>query len=397
MKTPEIIGKNIQKQMDEHSITALELAKLIGITRQTLANYLTGESVIDSEKLSILSKYFNKPFDYFFQEVETKLSFMFRATNPKENMDTKSLLKIQSYIEKYFKLSRTINESIIYVPEQYNLTIKYNSKTVSIEDPALKFSELNYKLPADLENTLEVIAYEQRRKLGAEESIGSEIVSSLETAGIKILFKKIDNLNLFAMSAYNIDKGFFILVNDHPSISEERKLFSLVHEYAHLILHRDCYSSNHEYGDYGSKKNILEATADAFAGYFLMPRYMLKKYDAVLNKRPLSMSDLMYVKQELKVSLMALIMTAYRYKYINELIKKKAFDVLYKRGYGKKEPESTLQLLKNQKYEFMIRSLFLSDKLNENEVRELLDDDNLIADKKLKLWKPGVNNLDILE
>lgn len=56
-----------------------------------------------------------------------------------------------------------------------------------------------------------------------------------------------------------------------------------------------------------------------------------------------------------------------------------------------------MQLLKNQKYEFMIRSLFLSDKLNENEVRELLDDDNLIADKKLKLWKPGVNNLDILE
>jgi Zn-dependent peptidase ImmA (M78 family)/DNA-binding XRE family transcriptional regulator len=397
MKTAEIIGRNIQKQMDEHSITALELAKLIGVTRQTLANYLTGESVIDSEKLSILSKYFNKPFDYFFEKSDAKLSFMFRATNPKENIDDESLLKIEMYMKKYFELSQAFNESIIYVPEQYNLTIKFNSKTASIDDPDIDFSIFNYKIPKDLDNTIEQIAYEQRRKLGAEESTGSDIIKSLENAGIKILFKNVANENFFAMSAYSLDKGFFILVNDHPDIPEERKLFSVLHEYAHLILHRDCYSSNHEYGGYGSKKNILEATADAFAGYFLMPKYLLSKHDDILRKKPLSMNDLIYVKQDLKVSLMALIMTAYKYNYINESIKKKAFEILYKKGYGKKEPASTLQLEKNQKYEFMIKSLYLSDKLTQNDIISLLEFDSSTVEQKLRTWSSEKNDFDTLE
>ena len=374
MKVAKIIGVNITKLMEETNITAVELSKKVGVTRQTFSNYLNGDTIIDSEKLKLLSEFFGKSLDYFFEQ--NKLHLMLRAINPKKNIENNSILEVYNYIEEYYKLIKQTQEPIIFTPTQYDLSIEQDSKNISIEDPILDFKRLNYKIPKELENVIEGIAYEQRKKLGIETTVSSDIIiQAIENTGIKILFKTFDNLKLFGASAFSIDKGFFILINDSPNITEERKVFSLIHEYAHIILHRYCYMSENSFVDYGDKKNIFEVTADSFAGYFLIPKYMLKKYDELLTRRPLLLAELITLKQRFSVSLMAFTMNIYKYGYINSVTKKRIFDILTEEGFSIKEPNSILSFKKNKEYNLKVKSSYLNKKIDIHQLAKLLSTD----------------------
>ncbi len=388
MSMAELIGHNIQKLMEENSVSTIDLAKVIGVTRQTFANYLNGESIIDSEKLVILANYFGKPLEYFLEEEHSNLCFMFRASNPKENVDNSEKVDIENYMNDYFELFSLAGEQLAYIPEQYNLTVKYNSKIIPVDDPELDFGLFKYKLPKELDMVIESIAMEQRKRLGAEEVVGVELVRCLEEVGIRILYKNIDNDDLFGISAFHPEKGCFILINNKEGIPEERKLFTIAHEYGHLIFHRQYYRNIQNSVDYGSKKNISEAMADAFAGYFLIPRSLLKKYERFFNKQTISIADLIFIKKEFQVSLMSLVMSLHKYGYINDIVKKKIFDILYIKGYQKKEPQpcESLVLKMNEKFEFMIKSLYLEDKLSISKVAELLNIPLTEARQRVRKW-----------
>lgn len=387
MRVPEVIGKNIQKVMNENSNTLLEIAKLIGVTRQTFSNYLNGESTIDSEKLAIIAGYFSKDIRFFFEEKHEKIPFMFRAQNPAQNFDEEDRKVIIKYMNYYCELAEKYDQYISYLPEQYKLTVKCNDKTVSIEDPKLGLK----KLTNELENKIELIANDQRKKLGINESVGNEILRALENTGIRILFKPLNNLDLFGISAYSFEKGFFILINDNDKISEERKLFSLVHEYAHIIFHRDSYLSNNNYLEYGNKKNILEATADAFAGYFLAPRNLIKKYENIFTGKTISMRDLIIMKQELNISLMSLTMNLRKYKYINDSVKRGIFNILIKNGYEKREPYPSVVLNKNQRYNQLIKIEYLKGQIDNKKAAKLMSKDVREMNKLIKQWTEEKN------
>lgn len=388
MNMSGIIGRNINALMIENADTTVDLAKMIGVTRQTFANYLSGESTIDSEKLATLAKYFNKPLEYFLEEEHNNMRFMFRASNPRENVDDTVRAQIESYMNDYFELVNLSGEQVVYIPEQYNLTVKYNSRNISVDDPELDFSLFKYKVPRELDEVIEKIAYDQRKKLGAEEEIGAELVRCLEEAGIRIILKPIDNDNIFGISAYHPEKGCFIFINSSESITEERKLFTIAHEYGHLILHRQYYQNMQNNVDYGNKKTIQEAMADAFAGYFLVPRSLIKKYERYFDKDTLSVSDLIYIKKEFQVSLMSLVMTLNKYGYISDSAKNKVFEILKTRGYSRKEPEpcKNLKFKVNEKFEFLVKSLYLKEKISISKVAELLNINIAAARQEVRKW-----------
>lgn len=396
MKMAELIGKNIQQLMDTNSVSAVDLAKALSVTRQTLSNYINGQSIIDSEKLVAVSNYFNKPFDYFLESDHKDMDFMFRATNPKDNIDYNTYNCIENLMNNYYEAAKLDHdEQAVYIPEYYYLTVNYNSKNFSISDSSVSYKTFDNKLPEELENTLEMIAYEQRKKLAAEDTLGDGLIRSLEDIGIKILFHSLENKDLFGTSAFNKNKGCFIFINDNEDIPEERKLFSLAHEYAHLILHRECYGNRNINSQYGTIRNIVEVTADSFAGYFLMPRYLIKRYERILTKKPLELSDLIRIKSELKVSLMALVYTLFKYKYISDIQKKRIFDYLYKKGYSKSEPSPTLKLEKNQKYMSIIKSLYMDNKISVSKVSELLNCNIFKTREIVRNWEKDEEEIQI--
>ena len=51
--------------------------------------------------------------------------------------------------------------------------------------------------------------------------------------------------------------GSYIMINDSKDISEERKIFSLIHEYAHLLFHSNQYSNDQRNAFYVNGKSDM--------------------------------------------------------------------------------------------------------------------------------------------
>ena len=61
----QIIGRNIEQLRESRGMSKKDLADLLGVTRQTLDNYLKGRQIIDSGKLALLAREFSKSMDFF--------------------------------------------------------------------------------------------------------------------------------------------------------------------------------------------------------------------------------------------------------------------------------------------------------------------------------------------
>lgn len=367
----QIIGENIKKLMELHGMNINEMAEKLDVTRQTMSKYISGESVIDSEKLFIIANLFNKPLTYFLDDKQEELSFMFRANNPKNTFSLLQKNNIETIMDKVYEAYKLSGEIISYIPEQYNL-----------EDIKL----VNKKLPSNIEKLLEKIALEQRELLDVGEATGAELVRSFERKGIRVIFQKLNDPDLFAASAFHEKKGSYIFVNDDDNFSEERKIFSMVHEYAHLIFHRDLYKKAQfdlNYSDY--IVDVNEKVANAFAGYFLIPRDMVYKYNYILKDR-LTYRDLFFIKKELKLSLSALVLSLRKYEYFDDIVYKRIWENLRKNGFDKNEPEPIDRFEKNEKYNNIVKKMFLSEQIGVSKVAELLNIKVIDAREKSKEW-----------
>lgn len=367
-----IIGTNIRNLIDENKINISEIADIIKVSRQTMNNYIKGTSIIDSEKLFIIAEYFNKPIEYFLEEEHNdELSFMFRAHNPQHNFDQCLKSKAENLMEKVYEVYKLSGEKYSYIPTQYNLDIDPNEKNLS----------------KDIEKIIEDIANKERSNLCIGDTVGEDLIKCFEVNGIKIIFHPFNNSKIFGLSAYHNKKGCFILINDDPNIPEERKIFSIVHEYAHLIFSRDEYKKSQnelQYSNY--KSDINEKIANTFASYFLIPRDILSNYDYLLRGK-LILEDLIYIKKELNVSLQALIYALNNYGYIDDLTRKRTFELLYKAGLGTVEPEPMKPMTyKNERFKNMVRSLFIKGEIGVSKIAELLNIKIIEARKLAKEW-----------
>ncbi|MCL4419466.1 ImmA/IrrE family metallo-endopeptidase, partial [Patescibacteria group bacterium] len=75
-------------------------------------------------------------------------------------------------------------------------------------------------------------------------SVNSVIISLLNSASDRIFCSKQQHKipTVPVCSILYSSHISFILLNDNPKISEERKIFSVMHELGHLIFHRGEYA-----------------------------------------------------------------------------------------------------------------------------------------------------------
>lgn len=249
MSLAKVIGNNIHALMKKQNVKIKQLADLIGVTRQTMTKYLEGEVIIDSEKLFKIAEFFGKPLDYFLENKHEEMAFLFRAhVLNKESISTVQY-KVCDLINRVYEIYELAGEKISYLPQQYNLKIDSKEKQISKE----------------IKLQIEQIALEERKWLNIGESRGEEIIECFENKGIRIIFEKFDMPDMFGVSALHDQKGCFIVINDDENIPEERKIFSIVHEYAHILFDRNQYR---QVILQSTRRNIYEKIADKFAGYF---------------------------------------------------------------------------------------------------------------------------------
>ena len=151
MEIAKIIGKNIEAVIKQNAMTIEECAKLIGVTRQTISKYISGESVIDSGKLFTLARYFNKSIQYFMSVNEDTMSFMFRAEDPKNNFSPKDRDFINDKFNKIFNvLSITNLNKVIFIPESYKINVgkwRNEKEAMQVISGPLGRQKVHYEAP----------------------------------------------------------------------------------------------------------------------------------------------------------------------------------------------------------------------------------------------------------
>lgn len=367
MKVSKVIGDNIKNLMGDHDVSLRKLSEAIGVSHPTLKRYVDGEQPIDSEKLMQIALYFNKSFDYFIKQEHNDMAFMFRADKPSTDVQNIDLENLRLSINGYLDIIG--NDKFQYIPQKYSINItdfKDNKNAV-------------YRL-------VEKIAYDQRRMANIEYVIPDNYFEVLENIGINIIARNFKNDLYFGASSYSNKMGSFIIINDSKNIPEERKIFSLIHEYGHLLFHSEQYTNDDFNAFYVSgKSNLYEKTANKFAGYFLMPRYLVKSY---LESR--KNVDIVEMKKYFKVSIQTVYVMLYEYKLISKSVYGEFWKQISVAGYRKIEPNPLDKINieeKNNRLIKYIKDLFFKEEISSNKISEVLGLDIIETRQLLKSWR----------
>ena len=105
---------------------------------------------------------------------------------------------------------------------------------------------------------------------------------------------------VYGLSGFSPQYGPCILLNVVNTV--ERRIFSLAHEYGHLLMHRSFYRSK-EPASGLPKDHELEQMANVFAANFLVPDIALKAaFQRSVGAKPVGIEDVVFLKRYFKVS-----------------------------------------------------------------------------------------------
>ena len=371
MELTKIIAENITRLLEENNLTQGELSNYLEISRQTLANYLKGTSTIDSVRLVRTARFFNVPVDALLEPHTSSkpsrspmlLRSVVRAHDPIANIES----TVFNYLDQYEKLTANFGASSRFLPEQHDLYFNHRGLRLSINYELSKVPAAKFKVDEQLRNEIYHIADSQRRLLGLNDSGAIELIPALIRRGINVFFLDFDSDNIFGLSICDNTHGCCIFVNTHTTIPVERQLFTVAHEFAHIILHRPLFST--EAGAPLSTQYIelLDKMADEFAGRLLCPPEAVYPYLNYFNAPDATLRSIFLVavrlKRKLHISLSSLLVSLNHYNMISKSITSEYFRWANSTGNKQKEPyaisddKALSEFFERSKYNHLIELL----------------------------------------
>ena len=215
----ETIASNLIRYRKGMCLSQEKLAKIVGITRQSINNYEKAKTLPDSQTLSALAKALAVTLDDLLRiEEERLLNFRFRA-HGNFNKQPQLATQVWRALETYNTLEQAVGLPP-YAPES---------------TPCLQL--------IGNEKRIATIANQFRRRLGLGDAPICNLFEATEEIGLKVWRQPLAIKGFFGLSACSANQGAFVLVNNHE-ITIERQLFTLAHEIGHLIFHRDEYQDS---------------------------------------------------------------------------------------------------------------------------------------------------------
>ncbi len=327
MALANIIATNIQNLLDEHNISISEISNFLGVSRQTMTNYLKSTSVIDSVQLAKIAEFFNvSVLDLYNNKASNcKSEMIFRTALTPSNAIEQIQDKIYYYLEEYAQIAQINNKPLCYFPEQYNLTLNLQNQQIDINYECQNYFDPKLKIDSALDSEILRIANEQRAILNLGDKGALSLISALTKRGINVIFYDLGNDEVFGLSICDDIKGCYIFVNSNPKISVERQLFTLAHEYGHILMHRPVFKRKLQQNfESSASSNLLDKMADRFAGYLLSPDYMLAPYSNQLAPIRTDLNAvcrlLIPLKLKFQVSLFSLLISFKKFGYISPIV-----------------------------------------------------------------------------
>jgi Zn-dependent peptidase ImmA (M78 family)/transcriptional regulator with XRE-family HTH domain len=310
--TPGFVGERLREAREGRGLTAVSLADLLGVTRQAISLYESGESSPQPDVMEQIANKLNLPIAFFLRPTNTinRSAIFFRSQAAATKLDRG---RGNSRIEWL---------STIIVPylRQFVSFPKTNLPTLTIPDNPLILSD----------DDIEEIAIDVRRKWGLGDGPISNMVLLIENNGFIVTRMDLGAPTLDAFSTFVSDDGTPYVVLGADKQSAVRSRFDTAHETAHFMLHRNFKPDR--------LKNALdfkgtEQQANRFASAFLVPRskfaddFSMPTLDAFLT-----------LKNKWLVSVGMLIKRAFDLGFISEEHYRRLWINYNRRGWRREEP-----------------------------------------------------------
>lgn len=327
MDIKTLMGVRARAARDAVGLSQSAAAERLDVARQTLARMEKGEVSFSGEQLAVMANLYGRPVTYFYDLREGgRASIAFRADKP-QDVDPRLKQRLLDQLAAIADLETAAGRSVMHgLPTAEHLT---------------QLSPENAKLSSREIGIVRSVAQKERGRLGlGDRAPVSDPVALLESIDIRVIpFNLPTEENLVSgFSAFSESLGAGIFVNTHPSLSFEHQIFSVLHEYAHLIFHRKVYRDpNEPYRTRGSHASPDEKTAHIFAGEFLVPYAALQQHAAPLTR--ISPTDIMRLKRMFRVSFISMLTQLSQGGYLTPADKQRLWSLCTRRNWNIQEPE----------------------------------------------------------
>jgi len=318
---PRVLGRELQEARRRARLTQEDAAAVLEVKRTTITAIEKGDRRLKADELIKLARAYERPVSDFVRPrpaLEPFLRAQFRGPSSLTDDDKNT---IHPYIDELEDLCRNYVEIEMIVASP--LARKYQPEYAIANLP--------------LEQAAESIALEERNRLGLGDGPLPILRNVLEQdVGLRIFYLPLPR-KFSAIYFYTEPAGGCIAINsDHP---EERRRWSLAHDYCHFLSSR--YDSTILVEEGYQRRPLSERLADSFAFYFLMPTAGLtRRYNDIVRTGKLTMGDLCSLANYYGVSVDALMQ---RLESMG-LLKTGFWDALRRRGVKVREVQQQLGL-----------------------------------------------------
>jgi Zn-dependent peptidase ImmA (M78 family)/transcriptional regulator with XRE-family HTH domain len=256
-----LIPERLREARDAKAMTMEELGAAVGVTRQAISFYESGDRDPDPEMLIRVVGILGQPISFF-------------TTDRPTSMGKRSTMFFRSFKSK----TRRTNRKCEVLSEWFTQVASYFNDRVNF--PAVNLPTIHP--PKDKGHyTIEEIeeaAASCRRFWGLGPGPIANMVLLLESKGVIVARSTFATETVSAFSFWEGSRPFIFLGADRGSACRSR--YDTAHELGHLILHRGIALEELE-----SKLDQLEKEADRFAGAFLLPEqsYPLEVFSTRLS------------------------------------------------------------------------------------------------------------------
>ena len=315
------IGRELQQARIKRGLTQEDAAKIIDVARTTITAIEKGERRIKADELVKLAQAYGRQVSDFvrprpqIEPFQVQFRGPIQRTPEQEAQILPAISQLEELARNYLEL-----EQITQTPLVRRYPAEYDINGIPTNQAA------------------ENVAIEERNRLGLGDGPIPMLRDILEQdVGLRIFYLELPS-TFSAIYLYDNQLSACIAVNRlHP---EERRRWSLAHDYGHFLVHR--YRPTVFIEDNYRRVPESERFADSFALYFLMPTNGLKRrfYDIRRTKDKITPADLCTLAHFYGVSVAAM---SLRLEDL-ELLPTGTWDRLRQRGFRVREAQRQLGL-----------------------------------------------------
>jgi len=221
------------------------------------------------------------PVTDFFEEKAEALALLYRAAE-----DAVAPAATQRSFERFCKAYRELEEIVgvqdaLLAPPEYSYFAEVHSKSQQFASQ---------------------VAASERERLGVGQRDPIEnIFKLLDEQGVRIFRQEMPDHEVYGLSAFSPRYGLCVFVNQANTL--ERQVFSLAHEYGHLLMHRSFYKARTPFAGL-HKDHEIEEMAHIFAANLLVPELGLREvFLRDVGEKMVGLEDIVFLKHYFRVSI----------------------------------------------------------------------------------------------